>query len=99
MIDLLEELNEAIYDEDCFVRTGVKLYEECYFTLLTTGYSSSISLSINNSEVFILDDESDRGWNDELDDYERTEKEQVIKELEDYIKVANIVLGKIKDGK
>jgi len=45
------------------------------------GSSESLLLHINNTEILCLSDNSDFGWDDEKDDYERSEEQQVLFEL------------------
>jgi len=65
-----------------------------YYT--TDGYEETVSLS---EPYTLLGDCSDRGWDEEKNDYERTEKEQILWELDGYIHILTEIYKAIENIK
>ena len=56
-----------------------------YIYKFDTGFSDGISINIDGNEIQCYSSEdSDRGWNEDNDDYERTIEEQIIFELKEF---------------
>ena len=90
LLKLVDGLNDKIYDEN-FINDF-----SYYFNYSTNSCDEAIDFHIDGNNIRVLDDNSNRGWNNEKDDYERTEKEQIIFELEKHIELVNRILGKLK---
>ena len=86
---LMMDLNEKIYNDN----EGMSFYT--LFGFYSDGGNECIDLWIDGLEIRCLDDSSDRGWDEEAGDYERTEKEQVIYELKLVIDRINDVIKAI----
>lgn len=89
-LNLVSELNDVIYDEK-----DINVFYSG-FSITTDGCSQKIELNIEGSELECLTDDSDRGWNDEKDDYERTDVQQIIYELELFKSRFEKILDKVK---
>ena len=62
-----------------------------------TGFSDGISVNIDGNEIQCYSSEdSDRGWNEDNDDYERTIEEQIIFELKEFKEKLNQVIEAIE---
>jgi hypothetical protein len=72
-IDMMNNFNDIIADLN---------YSRDYisFVFESDGSSDSLSLNINNTEIFCLSDDPDLRWDDD-GDYERSEEQQVLFEL------------------
>jgi hypothetical protein len=84
LINLIDELHEDIWETD----------DDCDLLGFSYTYNGEDYIKFDDFIVY-SDAESDRGWDDENDDYERTIREQVIFEMKKLRNKLDIVIKAI----
>jgi hypothetical protein len=90
--NILDMLNDKTYD----LQVSKNVWN-MYICKFDTGFSDGISIDIDGNEIQCYSSEdSDRGWNEDNDDYERTIEEQIIFELKEFREKLNQVIEAIE---